>query len=772
MLKGSLGSITARLHGADIRRGKPYRLEHVQAATRFLQDVLAKQDHLANHVKLNPPTYNTETNRADLHWEVALGATVQVQVEGASVSKGTLKNTIPIYEEKTFDQDLVEEGRRNLVSYFQGKGFFESKVTAQTTQVPSQITLVYQVEKGKLHKVTHVHLTGNRHMDEQALWGQIYVEQAGWFTHGKFNNDLLKRSVDNLSAYLRNAGYHDAQIKPEVIDRDDKITVTFHIAEGQRTSVEALNLEGNTTQSLAALAPKGLRLRPGKPFSQALLDRDRSDILARYLQLGYPNTTLKWSVTPAVGGEYHRVRVTFFIDEGPQVNVGNVEYLGQSRTKLQFLLDNTSVKAGAPLSEDKVLGSESALYNFGIFDWASVSPRRPITDQHTEDVLVRVHEEKRNSLTYGLGLQYTPVDGGLSSGIVALPGFPALHKPEGFKIIGNNVLSPLGSIQYSRINLLGRAETLSVGAFASLLDQRGTFSYTDPQFRGTNWSSLLNLSAERTSQNPLFVARLGTASFQLERSLDEAKTQRLQIRYAFQRTSLTKLLILNFIPPEDESVRSSMLSATYIRDTRDSPLDAHRGFFETVDFGVSPKAFGSTDDFARLFGQIAYYRRIAPWVVWANAVRVGLVAPFAGSHVPISEQFFSGGADSLRGFPLNGAGPQVQATLCRKADDPTTCSANTITAPAGGHQLFIFNTEGRFPLPFRKGLGGVLFYDGGNVYRNIGFGRFFTDYSNTIGVGLRYQTPVGPIRIDLGQNLNPVPKLKSTVLFITLGQAF
>ena len=164
-------------------------------------------------------------------------------------------------------------------------------------------------------------------------------------------------------------------------------------------------------------------------------------------------------------------------------------------------------------------------------------------------------------------------------------------------------------------------------------------------------------------------------------------------------------------------------------------------------------------------------------MVWANEVRVGLVDSFGASHVPISERFFSGGADSLRGFPLNGAGPQLPATLCTQINDPASCTT-AIAAPTGGHQLFILNSEGRFPIPINfpspinRNLGAVLFYDGGNVYSNIGFGHFFSDYSNTIGVGLRYQTPIGPIRIDVGHNLNPVPGLKSTQLFITLGQSF
>ncbi len=86
--------------------------------------------------------------------------------------------------------------------------------------------------------------------------------------------------------------------------------------------------------------------------------------------------------------------------------------------------------------------------------------------------------------------------------------------------------------------------------------------------------------------------------------------------------------------------------------------------------------------------------------------------------------------------------------------------------------LFIFNSEARFPIPLKKGLGGVIFYDGGNVYQNISFRHFFNDYSNTVGIGLRYQTPVGPVRIDIGRNLNPVPGLKSTQIFVTLGQSF
>ena len=775
-LKGALHSFRALLHEASIKEGKRYDAARLQAATRFLQQFLGKQNHLANTIHLDQPRYDPETHRAALHWDIQLGPVVLVRVTGARLSHGKIHSLLPIYEENAFDQDLVEEGERKLVSYFQGKGYDDVEVVPSTQKASSQITLIYRVDLGPRRRVAGVAITGNHHFSQQKLAGQIVVQKAHLFSHGKFNNDLLNQSVKNLTAFYRDAGYQDVQVQAAVATHVNNVDVTFRIREGELTRVEALHITGNKTQPLATLAPKGLTLKAGQPYSQSRLNKDRGQIIAHYLDLGYPNATLRWSVKAAPHTS-HRVIVTYVIDEGTQVHISDVAFVGEIHTKVSFLKQNTSVKSGAPLSEVKVLGSESSLYNLGIFDSASVDPRTPITDQTTEQVLVRVHEEKRNSLAYGFGLLYTPVEGSLSSGIVALPGLPTLGLPKNFKVIEKTVFSPLGSLEYSRLNMFGRAETASASTFLSVLDQRGSVSYADPQFRGLNWSALLSASGERSAQNPLFTARLGTASIQFERNLNAARTERLQFSYAFQRTSLTDLLIKNFIPLEDQNVHSSMLSASFIRDTRDKPLDAHRGVFETLDFGVSPKLIGSSDNFERFYGQAAYYRKVKPWMVWANDVRLGLVDSFAGSHVPISEKFFSGGANSLRGFPLNGAGPQELATLCTQANNPASCTA-TITAPTGGLQLFIVNSEGRFPIPITfpspigRNLGGAIFYDGGNVYSHISFKGLVSNFSNTIGVGLRYETPIGPVRLDIGHNLNPAPGFKATNLFVTLGQSF
>jgi outer membrane protein insertion porin family len=221
--------------------------------------------------------------------------------------------------------------------------------------------------------------------------------------------------------------------------------------------------------------------------------------------------------------------------------------------------------------------------------------------------------------------------------------------------------------------------------------------------------------------------------------------------------------------PQDQRVRLSTLSATWIRDTRDKPLDAHRGFYQTVDLGITAKALGASANFGRVLAQSSYYKPLGE-TVWANRITIGLVESFGNSDVPTSERFFSGGETTLRGFPINGAGPQRVVVACTNPSVPSTCV--NLVVPVGGRQLFIFNSEWRFPLRIKKGLGAAIFYDGGNVYGPIGITHLFNNYTNTVGVGLRYTTPVGPIRFDIGRNLNPIPGVTATQFYITLGQAF
>lgn len=770
-------SLRARLSGGLLKSGKPYSTERTSEATKVMKAALTKQRRLASSVHENPPQYNPATNRVDVSFKVELGPVVTVRTAGARLSaipflaSRQMKKLIPIYSEGTIDRDLVEEGQRNLTDYFQKKGFYDAKVTTQFEKQPDQILVVYSIDRGKKHKVDRIFFHGNYDIPSNELLAQVTVKHSHLWAHGAVSQKLLKQSSDNIQALYRDRGYEEVKVKPQVIDREPKVDVAFNIEEGAQTLVEGVQVSGNQNLDSAQLtAPKGFQLKAGVPFSPRKLADDRNRISANYLNRGYLNAEVKTKVNPNPG-DPHRVNVAYEITENQLVRIGEVAYLGQEHTRLSFIKKTAKIGPETPMRRDQLLKAESRLYDLNIFDWSSVGPRKPITDQTDEMALVKVHEAKRNEITYGFGFEISHRGGNIPTGTVAVPGGGGSIGLHGYQIASSQstFASPRGSVEYDRRNMRGLGETASASILLSRLDQRALTTYSQPNFIGSQWQSLSSFSVERNSENPLFTAGLGDLSFQVERLINRKSNTRLQLRYDFNKTNLSNLLVPELVLPQDQHIHLSIWSATLIRDTRDKPLDAHRGSFSTINLGITPTSFISSAAFGKLFGQYAYYKPVRS-LVFANSLRLGFAKAFSGSFVPTSQLFFSGGGTSLRGFPIDEAGPQRLVPFCNVLQGVSGCV--NVTVPVGGRELFILNSEVRFPLGIMKALGGVFFYDGGNVFSAINFNNFVNNYTNTVGIGLRYATPIGPVRFDIGRNLNPVPGINPLQYFITIGQAF
>jgi outer membrane protein insertion porin family len=772
----SIRSLRARLTGGFLKPGKVYTPERISAAATLIRRALSQQHRLSSQVRENPPQFHPETNRVDVSFKVDMGPMVTARTTGARLSwlpflsDREIKKLIPIYSEKAIDRDLVQEGQQNLVDYFQKKGYFDVQVKTDFERKPSQILLVYEIEKGKRHKVDRITFRGNRQVSEKDLLAIIGVKKSHLWSRGRVSQKLLSQGANNVQALYRDRGYEDAKVTPQTIDHEPKIDVIFNVEEGPQTLVENIQVTGNNNVKSAQLAaPIGFQLRSGAPFSPRRLSEDRNRISATYLNRGYLNVDVKTTVTRETS-DPHRVDVTYTVDERQMVRAAEVVYFGQKQTRLSVIRKTAQLPSESPMKKGDLLAAESRLYDLNIFDWSSVGPRKPISDQTQEDVLVKVHEAKRNEITYGFGFEVSHRGGNVPTGTVAVPGGPPIQ-------LGNNQIapsqstfaSPRGSVEFDRHNIRGLGETASASILLSRLDQRALATYSQPHFVGSQWSSLTTLSLERTTENPLFGATLADASFQLERVISRKNNTRFQIRYGFNKTVLSQLLVPELVLTQDRSVHLSTFSGTLIRDTRDKPLDAHRGTFDTLTLGITPTVLGSSASFARLLGQYAFYKPYHS-IVFADSIRLGFVKPFAGGFVPTSQLFFSGGGDSLRGFPIDEAGPQRLVPFCNVLAGQTGCV--NVTVPVGGRQLFILNSEARFPTGIMKALGGVVFYDGGNVYSAISLHNFVNNYTNTVGVGLRYATPIGPVRIDIGRNLNPAPGINPTQYYITLGQSF
>ena len=770
-MKLRLKSLLARVRSAAIRPGKTYHRTTLNRATQYLQTELQKQGLLGAEVTLAGAEYHADTNRADVHFAVKPGVNTRVDIEGAHVWSWTRKSLLPVYQGIGVDQEAVQEGRQALTSYFQSKGFFDVKVDADLKASPQLDTIVYRIAREKKHKVDEVKLSGNSKLPSSDLTPHIAVEQKHLFSSGKFSDQLVRSSVNNLKAVYQSEGFSGVAVVPAVTNRDGDIDVTFRVTEGPRDIVNSLTVEGADTFPSSQYAPAGLKLAAGQPYSQRHVQEDRANIVAHYLQAGYLTSSFRETATEVSKTDPHHINVVYHIYEGPKVSTAEVLTLGREHTRQRLIdLDVSSIKPEQPLTESQLLTAGSKLYDHtGVFDWAEVDPKRQITTQTNEDVLVKVHEAKRNEFTYGFGFEFINRGGSVPSGTVALPNLPPVGLPSNFTTSQTTFYGPRGTVQYTRNNFRGKGESLSLTGFAGRLDQRGAIYYIDPNFRWSSWRASTSFSADRNEENPIFSSQQEIGSFQLQRYIDHAQKNTLFLRYSFSKTDLPRVLISDLVPIADRHVRLSTISSNLTRDTRDNVLDEHKGVLQSIELDFTSSKLGSSVDFAKLTGQAAFYKQKFHNIVWANSVRIGLAQPFANSRVPLSETYFTGGGNSLRGFPLDGAGPQRDVQVC--SNGSTDCNV-FIKVPAGGNELLLINAEARIPLPFKKGLSIVPFYDGGNVFPRVGFHQFTSLYANNIGIGFRYATPIGPIRFDLGYNFSPAPGVSSIQPFASIGQAF
>ena len=508
----SIQSLRARLSGALLKEGKPYSPGRITAATTQMKRTLSKQRRWASSVHEDPPQYDSATNRVNVSFKVEVGPVVTVRAVGAKLSvipflaNRQMKKLIPIFSEGTVDQDLVDEGQRNLTDYFQKKGYNDVKVTTDYEKRPDQILVVYTIDRGAKHKVGSVTFRGNNGITAKELMAQVTVKKSHIWTHGSLSQKLIKQSTNNIEALYRDRGYEEVTATARTVERDGKTEVNFEITEGPQTIVQNVIVSGNEHIVLEQLTSnKGFQLRAGEPFSPRKLANDRNRIAATYLDRGYLNVDVKATAAREPSDPEH-LNVTYAITEHQSVRVSEVVYLGQEHTRKSLIVKTAHIATEAPMQRAQLLEGESRLYDLGIFDWSSIGPRKPITDQSDEMALVKVHEAKRNEITYGFGFEVSHRGGNVPTGTVALPGGGGTIGLGGNQIAPSQstFASPRGLVEFTRRNMRGLGETASASILLSRLDQKALTTYGQPRFIGSQWQSLTSFSLERTQRESSF----------------------------------------------------------------------------------------------------------------------------------------------------------------------------------------------------------------------------------------------------------------------------
>ncbi|MBB5342626.1 POTRA domain-containing protein [Tunturibacter empetritectus] len=787
---------------SKLKENSKVRRDTTSNALDRLRKLYQKKNRLEATVSLQKQTYDDARDKVDYEFHATQGPEVKVSVEGAKISTGRLHLLVPIFEEGTIDNDLLNEGVFNIRDYEQQQGFFDSKVDVRVVgNGTTAEQVVFTVDRGVKHKVVAVDLKGNKYFTDDLLRERMRVQKSNAYQRsGRYSPALVSGDVSAIQALYRANGFDQAKVTTDVKDvttakngkkmKVGEIAVTFTIVEGPQQKFGKVDLTGvgsTRVQNVRGL----MNAQAGQPFSLVTLSGDRDTVLQYYLANGFDQVKVEIRQTKETA-DADKTDVSLNVTEGQQVFVNRVLLSGVEKTRPSVVASQILVHAGDPLDQTALLQTQRNLYNIALFNEVVAAVQNPAGDAPQKNVVLQLTEAKRWNVTYGFGFEAalgTPQTGTISEASCIQLGltYPCNQlSPD-----GKPGVSPRVSLDVSRINLRGSEDSLTLHTTYGLLEQVATLTLQNPHLRGSkNFSAAISGGYSNVQDITTFQASTLQGDFRITEKFRRRDTFIYDFLYRRVKVNPNSLQVsADLIPLLSQPVRVGGPSVTWFHDTRSpGPLDAVKGQYSTVQGFVASSKFGSQTDFWKLDGtNSTYYQFGKLKYVFARETRIGYerasgANPNAGSDacvgvllttnpscnaIPLPERLYAGGANSHRGFPINGAGPRDLQT----------------GFPVGGSAAFVNTFELRLPpqtLPLvGNNVNFVIFHDMGNVFQNAkdmfpSFTRFhqpdkgtcsnvsgmigtcsFNYFSHAVGLGARYRTPVGPIRVDFSYNLNP-----------------
>jgi outer membrane protein assembly factor BamA len=672
---------------------------------------------------------------------------------------------------------------------------------------------VFTVNKGEKHKVSSVTITGNHYFDTDLLRERMQVAKSDlYLRNGRYSPELMKSDVNAILALYRANGFSDAAIATTTRDvaatkagkklKVPEIEVVVTVKEGAQKKFGAVTLDG-VAESRAKDVKALLNSQEGQPYSLITLSGDRDAILAYYLSHGFEQARVEVK-QQAESGDAAKTDVALNVTEGEQVFVDRVLLSGIGHTRPAVVERQVKVHAGDPLDQSALLDTQRKLYGLALFNEVNTAVQNPDGDDPRKNVLLQLTEARRWDVTYGFGFEAetgTPQEGVINCASAILLNIPC---NQAYSQNGKTGVSPRVSLDVSRINLRGTDNSLTLHSSYGLLEEVANLTFQNPHFFGKQDLAMSVSGGYSNVQNiSTFQASTLQGDFRITEKVKRSDT--LIYNFEFRRVAVnpaTLQVSANLIPQLSQPVRVGGPGITWFHDTRDpSPLDAERGSYTSVQEFFASSKFGSEANFNRAdVTNSTYYAFGKHKYVIARSTRMGFETTFGGNPnagstscvtnyqpsvppgsasvnlletnpscnaVPLPERLYAGGATSHRGFGINDAGPRDLQT----------------GYPVGGNAVFVNSTELRLPAPTLPFVGDsvafVLFHDMGNTFTHISdmfpsfthyhqpdqstcanvsntFGTCnFNYFSHAVGVGARYKTPVGPIRVDFSWNLNP-----------------
>lgn len=682
------------------------------------------------------------------------GPAISIRFEGDPLPKARIDELVPIRQEGAADADIIEDSERRIASYLQQQGYWKAAVMSARREAQGRVEIVFTIRRGPQYRIDGgAALTGNASVPGEVLRpALVNLEDGEIFTVA--NLDAALSAIRGI--YLRR-GF--AQVKVESAANEGnpspagegRVKPVIVITEGPLMTIGATTFSGNADLATSVLSAR-LGSRPGAPYYEPQVIQDRETVLAEYLNQGFATASVE--VVPTVG-DGSRVNIDFKVTEGPQSIVDHVLIVGNVKTDIRVIEREVQLQEGQPLGLEAMFETRRRLGGLGLFRRVRIE-EIPHGESNRRDVLITVEEAPSTTIGYGGGLELSERLGRGAAG----------------QAQGQFELAPRGFFEVGRRNIRGKNRSANLYTRVSLRsdfdegDGGGTFGFAEYRVVGTfrepltfGWNADITITAalEQGVRSTFNFARKGVNAEILRRLWPQV---RASARYTFATTrifdqQLTEEGEQSTIDRVFPQVSLSAVSSSIARDTRDDALEPTRGFFMSAEGSLAARVIGGQVGFIKSYVQAQGYRSLSSSrrVVVAGRLAVGLadglprevtIIDPAGNpmtqiieDLPASERFFAGGDTTVRGFALDSLG-----------------TAKTLTAsgfPRGGNGLVLLNAELRVPV--WRDLGAAFFVDAGNVFERASQ-IDLAELRTTAGFGIRYRSPVGPLRFDVGFKLD------------------
>jgi len=642
------------------------------------------------------------------------------------IDQKDLVDVLGIKKYSIINRKAIKDSIERLKDHYHQKGYYHVEIKESIEDLPNnEVALIYKINEKDKAYIREINCKGNVAFDDDDLKDLMETSEKGFFSFltesGNLNKKKLEGDIFKIKSFYQNNGYIKARVgEPDISYKaSEGLIITITINEGPQYAIGKVMFEGDLIKDVDELY-QALKITKEKVYNREVIRSDTLSLSQIYSDEGYAFV----DVSPDIkeDDKEHKVDITYRILKGKKVRFKRITITGNDRTRDKVIRRELKVIEGGYFSGNKLQRSTQNLYRLGFFEEVEVNTKKGSSN---EEMLLDIHVKERPTGMFAFGIGYSSVE------------------------------HTIGTIQISQNNLFGRGQSLSGKASLSNKASRYTLSFIEPWLFDKPLLAgidLFNWEYEYDEYTKDSTGGKLKLSFPL--GLDFTRGS---VIYTYDDAEIHDVLETASQTIKDMIGRSvtSSLTPGISRDSRDRRFNARQGSVNSLAMEYAGGFLGGDNYFTKYKARSAWFFPFFLDSAFSIQGKWGYIDQRSGGTLPVYEKFTLGGMNTVRGFRNGTISPIDPATGDR----------------IGGEKMMVYNIEFRFPLQKEQGVMGVLFFDAGNVFTKDE-SYTFSGMRSGAGVGIRWYSPVGPLRLEWGKNLDPKPEESESVWEFTIGTPF